>query len=744
MFNRKLWPNIPDNLKDEDEVYLNIEDFNQTNLETIINKNKNCKIFINTAQAKLYVKDIKNAEEAINYLKNTHKKEAVFANYHFGPDDKWSVQKALNAASKLDGWEQEVKNAKKDGQPLSNLEKYAYIYSIVTDFIYNESEKDKTMSRDLIGVLNSDNIVCVGYAHLLKELCDRVGIECEVQQVIAQDGGKEVTSSNHANCCVRIKDEKYGIDMLVYADPCWDSKKEDRKARFNHAFIKYDELPKIYGERVVVDVCEYVEQVVEKNLVYNKPENVGDIFNPVYIFDENLKQQYYAVKQQYDKISQTIDFDNCSHEEFVAYRDISSKLSGLKNQAQKQLEDYKNRVLNIVDKYIEHYREQLGIQQPQQSSKNFTHGAICHTMITKAALNRNYNMAENEEQKQDYKNICNSIVFNSHQLKGLLQNTTNEDIKKQIVELLENELKNNGMVTGYNKKFAETQQIKFNSSTLTQEQFVEALTNVNIAKQNAERENQQKSFGNVLANMFGIKKFKTDQQIAEEAKYSAQEEFDYSVNYCLNGRKMLITKDNQNLFVKGVFNIIENRKTETEEQKLYAEQHNKQQELLKKFNYNEITESEYVEKYEELDFKFSQSFEKLVAEQQQKQKEEEEAKRKAEVEELVELHKLLEKEKQEKAEQQKQQEEEEAERRRREEEESNRKQEEEDNYKQQAEKEIVNEHKQKREEVITYGVSQQRQYKTEQQSQKLKKQEDNYEDLFGEVYDSENEQKMRL
>ena len=153
------------------------------------------------------------------------------------------IEKAIEASRKLNDWVREIKSARRNGKELSPYEKYLYAYDIVTKFSYNEEEKDQNhdMSRHLITVLTGDKIVCAGYANLLSEICNQLGITCCTQGV----------NKNHAICYVRIDDDKWDIHGIYASDPTADSqnpiidgKINERPQGFTNATIKHEDYLK--------------------------------------------------------------------------------------------------------------------------------------------------------------------------------------------------------------------------------------------------------------------------------------------------------------------------------------------------------------------------------------------------------------------------------------------------------------------------------------------------------------------
>ena len=135
---------------------------------------------------------------------------------------------------------------------LSPLERYLYAYNIVKQFKpYKEDENDKGSSRNIYEILDNDFMVCVGYAKLLVDLLDKLGIQSQRLSVsinIGMDQNENVDMVAHDNSTVwggherievKIEDPKYGVNGIYTADPTWDnSLKHDL---YNHALLTKEE-----------------------------------------------------------------------------------------------------------------------------------------------------------------------------------------------------------------------------------------------------------------------------------------------------------------------------------------------------------------------------------------------------------------------------------------------------------------------------------------------------------------------
>jgi len=106
---------------------------------------------------------------------------------------------------------------------LSDFEKVIYIYDIVKKYKYNKSEDDYSMDgRQLHKIFNTKNIICSGYARIISEVLNELGIRAGIYKLITNN------NELHARNLVHIKDEKYNINCIYSMEPTWESAiKED-------------------------------------------------------------------------------------------------------------------------------------------------------------------------------------------------------------------------------------------------------------------------------------------------------------------------------------------------------------------------------------------------------------------------------------------------------------------------------------------------------------------------------------
>lgn len=219
-------------------------------------------------------------EELETLAKNTNlAKEKYNKNLTF--DDGFSVEQAIEASGKINDMAEFINNAKINGEPLSPLEKYTLAYSLITKKLYTKSESIQG-SRNIISVLTGDEIVCAGFASALATICGKIGVPCAYRGCVVFDGEK---NENHANCIVRIDDNKYDIHGIFNADPTWDCvPKEyeelvtyDYNFLFKHFLLENNEYKQIYPN-VSLDYFQYVDEKGKQTLRRIKIPNIDALY----------------------------------------------------------------------------------------------------------------------------------------------------------------------------------------------------------------------------------------------------------------------------------------------------------------------------------------------------------------------------------------------------------------------------------------------------------------------------------
>lgn len=266
------------NVNAEDILYVSVKLTNLEKLKSFTEKLSNIqsKVVIELDCEKSYIEEEKEIKklneinslcELKNFSLNLKLENALGSN---------SFENFTIAKQKIDEFVNNlntfIEKKKQKGYELSTIEKYFIVYKFVANRVYKEDVNFlNDEMRNWIGVLSSDNVICSGFASLLKCVCDRVfapeELKCYTQGcTVFDDEGKSYGS--HALNIVRIKDEKYNINGLFNSDACWGAKSEENNMQGSYEYC-LNPLS-IYG------MMKNTKFKFRDNLfLYNDIENIG-------------------------------------------------------------------------------------------------------------------------------------------------------------------------------------------------------------------------------------------------------------------------------------------------------------------------------------------------------------------------------------------------------------------------------------------------------------------------------------
>lgn len=167
------------------------------------------------------------------YLLKLQQHELIFIESDITSDNTWKLDNIEIANNKI----VKMCNVIKENE-LSPLEAIAFIHKIVTkSFLYKENDENPGLARTIIGCLNTDNIVCVGYCNIVKALVDKLGYQklkadTVVFKTLTEEENDSVVAeflsvgTPHMKNLIFISDDKYGVEGAFLLDATYDSKSE--------------------------------------------------------------------------------------------------------------------------------------------------------------------------------------------------------------------------------------------------------------------------------------------------------------------------------------------------------------------------------------------------------------------------------------------------------------------------------------------------------------------------------------
>lgn len=134
----------------------------------------------------------------------------------------WTFEQVVKANEEIDKLVKSIKDAN-----LSPYEAMTFIHKYITDNYYYNDTGNIESSRTITGAILYKEIVCVGYASMVKAIVDKLdmpNLKCEYLscRLIKKDLSG---LGAHMQNLVAIKDDKYGIDGVYVEDACFDSAK---------------------------------------------------------------------------------------------------------------------------------------------------------------------------------------------------------------------------------------------------------------------------------------------------------------------------------------------------------------------------------------------------------------------------------------------------------------------------------------------------------------------------------------
>jgi len=167
---------------------------------------------INANEQYLTTSELEQLIEVENYVKANGGTFAISAEELFTLDEIIIVNQKLQ--DQID-YINSLTVPDENNRPLNQLEKFIMAYNFCTNLKYNENEENKSSSRYITSIMTGEYVVCVGYAHLLKEMCHRLGIEC-FNIGLHVYNNKNESAGAHQNNIVSLDGKLY------YVDACWD------------------------------------------------------------------------------------------------------------------------------------------------------------------------------------------------------------------------------------------------------------------------------------------------------------------------------------------------------------------------------------------------------------------------------------------------------------------------------------------------------------------------------------------
>lgn len=334
--------------------YISISSKNSNILEEKINMLINGELDLKDKVVVVEIEDgfylTKQQCEALESVQN--KIKSVGADFKIKDGKYWDINEISVVSSQLDEVVNKIKSAKVEEngieRPLNDLEKFIWAYSFVANRKYQENQTDKDSSRFISSIIRDGDCVCVGFATILKELCDKLGIECYKNSCNVYDENKK-EEFGHANNVVVINDVAY------YCDACWDCVSERRPRRtFSNCLISFEDRKnsqktKIYNPNA--PFCDIKEDLNDLTKKLKEIESILDMTEDEYKTFMNYQNRISVYLSFIPKFEQSaIDFftkRNYKEEAIYYYKNAINLIRQKELKHPLEIADFEKALTNI-------------------------------------------------------------------------------------------------------------------------------------------------------------------------------------------------------------------------------------------------------------------------------------------------------------------------------------------------------------------------------------------------------------
>lgn len=277
-----------------------------------------------------------------NYLANNHQRELIFMEADISSSERWELANIKKANDRVN----KVVNTIKEYE-FTPLETMAFLHKLISkSFTYQENEDKPSLARSLIGVLNTNNIVCVGYTNIVKAIIDKLEDDNLVSDgntitlKCKENGSNDLSTilgnnTAHINNLIFIKDEKYNVEGVYICDITCDCRTEyilggkgytnfmlpvtDLMCFKDYTVIQYEDSMDQFLSGFGID-SEYKEElpVVSKYKDNSKPipyETLSEVIKKAlkviyYIKDDDKLEERFRSEMKLSRIRSYYQFDD--------------------------------------------------------------------------------------------------------------------------------------------------------------------------------------------------------------------------------------------------------------------------------------------------------------------------------------------------------------------------------------------------------------------------------------------------
>lgn len=173
---------------------------------------------------------IEKLKEINEFLKFNNQEELKFIEDLTDSNLVWSLEDVIESHNYINMVINRIKQ-----RDFSPLEIICYLHIFTTQNFKYQEVREALIPRSIVGIVNYDAIVCVGYSRFIKAVLDKLniyGLRCDNFTTVMKESGEKKNdmlseylsiNTGHMQNIIYIDDDKYNVHGRYIEDATWDS-----------------------------------------------------------------------------------------------------------------------------------------------------------------------------------------------------------------------------------------------------------------------------------------------------------------------------------------------------------------------------------------------------------------------------------------------------------------------------------------------------------------------------------------
>lgn len=173
---------------------------------------------------------IEKLKEINEFLKFNNQEELKFIEDLTDSNLVWPLEDVIESHNYINMVINRIKQ-----RDFSPLETICYLHIFTTQNFKYQEVREALIPRSIVGIVNYDAIVCVGYSRFIKAIVDKLnikGLRCDNFTTVMKESGEKKNdmlseylsiNTGHMQNIIYIDDDKYNVHGRYIEDATWDS-----------------------------------------------------------------------------------------------------------------------------------------------------------------------------------------------------------------------------------------------------------------------------------------------------------------------------------------------------------------------------------------------------------------------------------------------------------------------------------------------------------------------------------------